>query len=56
MPYVSRAQQGFFHSPAARKAGITSFMVKEWDAASKGHKHLPARVKPKPRNPHGIGY
>ena len=41
MPYKSKAQQGFFHSPAAKKAGITPGMVKEWDSASKGSKNLP---------------
>jgi hypothetical protein len=44
MPYVSTKQQGFFHSPGAKKAGISKKTVKEFDAASKGMK-LPKTVK-----------
>lgn len=40
-PYASEAQRGFFHSPGAKEAGITSADVKHWDKASKG-KELPA--------------
>ena len=42
MPYVSKAQQGFFHANKAKleKQGVN---VGEWDAASKGKK-LPERV------------
>lgn len=43
MPYVSDAQRRFFHSPGAKRAGLTSADVKHWDAASKGRK-LPERV------------
>jgi hypothetical protein len=43
-PYKSAAQRRFFHSKAAKRAGITSAQVKEWDEASKGMK-LPRRVK-----------
>ena len=42
MPYVSKKQQAFFHTPAARKKGITPAMVKEFDDASRGMK-LPKR-------------
>jgi hypothetical protein len=43
MPYVSQAQEGYFHTHAAelKKQGVD---VGEWDAATKG-KHLPARVQ-----------
>ena len=44
MPYKSKAQQRFFHSPGAKKAGITKAEVKEYDAASKGKK-LPEKAK-----------
>ena len=46
MPYKSEAQRRFFHSAGAKKAGITSKQVKEYDNASKG-KRLPEK--------HGIG-
>lgn len=42
MPYKSKAQQRFFHSAGAKKAGITRKQVAEYDRASKG-KSLPAR-------------
>lgn len=45
MPYKSAAQRRFFHSLGAKKAGITSSDVKEWDEASKGEK-VPEKVKP----------
>ena len=45
-PYVSDAQRRFFHSPGAKRAGISKATVKEFDQASKGRK-LPARVKKK---------
>lgn len=38
MPYKSLAQMRFFHSPGAKKVGITSSEVKEFDSASKGMK------------------
>jgi hypothetical protein len=44
MPYKSSAQRRFFHTPTARKAGISADMVKEFDTASKGMK-LPEKVK-----------
>lgn len=43
-PYKSDAQRRFFHSPGAKKAGVTPEQVKEFDAASKGKK-LPERVR-----------
>jgi len=38
MPYVSDAQRRFFHTDTAKKKGITSKEVKEFDTASKGMK------------------
>ena len=46
MPFRSKAQQGFFHSPAAAKVGITKADVAHWDAASKGEKNLPEHAVP----------
>jgi hypothetical protein len=46
VPYKSKAQERFFHTDTAKKAGITSADVKEWDKASKGKK-LPERKKKK---------
>lgn len=45
MPYKSKAQQRFFHSSGAKKAGISSGQVKEFDKAT-GGKRLPERVTP----------
>lgn len=45
-PYKSDAQRRFFHSPGAKKAGITKKQVKEYDEASKGKK-LPEKAKKK---------
>lgn len=45
MPYKSDAQRKFFHTAAAKKAGITEKQVKEYDQASKGKK-LPAKKSP----------
>lgn len=42
MPFKSDAQRRFFHSPGAKKAGITDKEVNEFDQASKGMK-LPER-------------
>ncbi len=36
MPYVSDKQRRFFHSPGAKKAGISAATVSEFDQASKG--------------------
>lgn len=51
MPYVSQAQEGYFHAHKAdlEKQGVD---VSEWDAATKGRK-LPKRKAPtpKPKNP-----
>jgi hypothetical protein len=47
-PYVSDAQRRFFHSPGAKKAGLTSKQVSEFDQASKGMK-LPEHVEAKKR-------
>lgn len=38
MPYVSDKQRRFFHSPGAKRAGISQATVKEFDRASKGMK------------------
>jgi hypothetical protein len=38
MPYKSKAQQAFFHTATAKKKGITSAMVHEYDDASRGMK------------------
>lgn len=55
MPYVSDAQRRFFHSPGAKKAGITSSEVSEFDSASKGMK-LPKRAKKKKTQVLGGGF
>lgn len=47
MPYSSDAQRRFFHSPGAKKAGISAKVVKEFDSASKGLK-LPDKKRPSP--------
>lgn len=36
VPYVSTAQQRFFHTPTAKKKGISAKTVKEYDDATKG--------------------
>lgn len=46
MPYKSDAQRRFFHTDTAKKAGISSKTVKEFDTASKGLK-LPKKKKSK---------
>lgn len=46
MVYKSEQQRKFFHSPGAKKAGITAKQVKEFDKASKGKK-LPKKLKTK---------
>jgi len=48
MPYKSAAQRRFFHSAGAKKAGITSAEVKEFDNASRGMK-LPEKKSAKKR-------
>lgn len=55
MPYDSNAQRRWAHTPTGTKALGGKAKVHEWDQASKGM-HLPERVKPKPRNKHGIGH
>ncbi len=47
MPYVSRAQQGYFHANRA-KLEAQGVNVSEWDAASKGMK-LPKHKTPRER-------
>jgi len=42
MPYVSKAQQGLFHSP---NSPVSPAEVKKWDRESKGERHLPGHVK-----------
>lgn len=44
--YKSEAQRRFFHTDTAKKAGITSSQVKEFDSTSKGMK-LPEYKKAK---------
>ena len=46
MPYKSKAQQRWAHSPAGTKALGGKKAVKEWDSSSRGKK-LPSRVKRK---------
>ena len=46
MPYESEKERRFFHTKTAKKKGITSKMVKEYDNASKGKK-LPMRARKK---------
>jgi len=46
--YVSDAQRRFFHTDTARKKGITSAQVKEYDTASKGltlPEHVTKQIK-----------
>lgn len=42
-PYRSTKERAFFHTPTARKKGITKAMVDEYDKASKGMK-MPERA------------
>ena len=44
MPYVSKAQQGYFHT---HKKEIGAKVVAEFDVASKGEKNLPKHVSKK---------
>lgn len=44
MPYVSKAQQGWAHTPEGEKALGGPDKVAEWDAASKGQTNLPEHV------------
>lgn len=44
MPYVSKAQERWAHTPSGTKSLGGASKVKEWDSASKGMK-LPARAK-----------
>lgn len=45
MPYVSRAQQGWAHTPAGTKALGGAAKVKEWDRTTAGHyDSLPGHV------------
>ena len=50
MPYKSRAQEKWAHTPEGVKALGGDSAVKEWDAASKG-KTLPERVTKKKSKP-----
>ena len=43
MPYVSKKQQRFFHTKAAKKAGITPAEVSEFDKAT-DYASLPERA------------
>jgi len=44
MPYKSDAMRKYFHTKTAKRKGITSAMVKEYDEASRG-KELPEKAK-----------
>jgi hypothetical protein len=46
IPYRSLAQQRFFHSSGARKAGISKATVEHYDKVT-NFKKLPARAKKK---------
>jgi hypothetical protein len=46
MPYKSKAQERWAHTPAGKKALGGAANVKEWDRESKGKK-LPERKKKK---------
>ena len=46
MPYKSKAQQGWAHTPAGVKALGGKAKVAEWDASTRGLK-LPNKVKRK---------
>ena len=41
MPYVSKAQQGLFHS---KNSPVSKATVKKWDEESRGVKNLPLHV------------
>jgi hypothetical protein len=46
VPYSSKAQQAFFHTASAKKAGISESTVKDFDDATKGkYGKLPEHVK-----------
>lgn len=49
MPYASDAQRRFFHTNTAKKKGISSATVKEYDSASKGMS-LPPRTAKSPKD------
>jgi len=44
VPYVSRAQQDWAHTPEGEKALGGPSKVAEWDEASKGQTNLPEHV------------
>jgi hypothetical protein len=46
MPYKSKAQERWAHTPEGTSALGGKAAVSEWDSASKGKK-LPAKAKPK---------
>jgi hypothetical protein len=46
MPWRSKAQEAWGHTPAGERALGGAAAVAEWDAAT-AEKHLPARVKKK---------
>jgi hypothetical protein len=46
MPYKSEAQRKWFHTAAAKRAGVTEADVKHWDKATNGKK-LPKKVSKK---------
>ena len=52
MLYVSKAQQGYFHT---HKKEIGAKVVEEFDKTSKGESDLPEHVKKTPKKPmHGM--
>jgi hypothetical protein len=53
MPYRSESQRRFFHSTGAKKAGISSGTVNEFDKTSKNMK-LPEHV-PNPKRKSNFG-
>jgi hypothetical protein len=44
MPYISRAQQGYFHAHR-KQLEAQGVNVSEWDQASKGERNLPMHTK-----------
>lgn len=53
MPYKSKAQEAWAHTPEGEKALGGKDKVAEWDSASKGAA-LPDRIAPKKAKPVGI--
>ena len=49
MPFESKAQNAWAHTPAGTKALGGKKKVKEWESAT-DYSHLPEKVKPRTRN------